>query len=29
MNIEDLTSEQREKVAACKTPEDVLAVAKA
>ncbi len=29
MNIEDLTPEQREKVAACKTPEDVLAVAKA
>ena len=28
MNYEDLTPEQQEKAAACKTPEDVLAFAK-
>ena len=29
MNYEDLTSEQKEKLKACKTPEDILALAKA
>ena len=28
MNFEDLTPEQMEKVKACKTPEDILALAK-
>ena len=28
MNLEDLTPEQQEKAKACKTPEDVLALAK-
>ena len=28
MNLEDLTAEQQEKARACKTPEDVLALAK-
>ncbi len=29
MNIEDLTQEQRQKLTACKTPEEVLSLAKA
>ena len=29
MNFEDLTPEQKEKARACKTPEDLLALAKA
>ena len=29
MNFEELTPEQKEKALACKTPEDVLALAKA
>ncbi len=28
MNIEDLTAEQKEKAKACKTPEEVLSLAK-
>ena len=28
MNIDDLTPEQKEKVLACKTPEELLALAK-
>lgn len=28
MNFEDLTTQQKEKAKACKTPEDVLALAK-